>query len=278
MTCAVSIVLSASGLAANAALLPGYAVFGKNAATNADTFMHVDLNIAYSVGTGGNPGAWNLGSIMSPPQPGFRPSGLYAPNEALYYVGAGTTTVLNADFAPLGAAAGQTVYLIPQDFPDTEPITWAGVGAEQNTAAQFVGGTVRLNLLSVDFTPLAGQTGAGNFVLFSNATGGNPPNVRMANANGISTDDFLTVAVGAHTHYNFGFSDAGFYAVTLQAVGTPTDGGATQSNPATYYFGVLTTQNLQAAVVPEPSTALLSLSGLSLGISLVVRRKRTHRP
>jgi surface-anchored protein len=69
------------------------------------------------------------------------------------------------------------------------------------------------------------------------------------------------VNVGQHGHGEFGFSDAGFYEITLVASGN--NGSPVSGDPATFAFDV----------VPEPST--YALLGLGAGVlSLMSWRKR----
>ena len=72
------------------------------------------------------------------------------------------------------------------------------------------------------------------------------------------------VNVGQHGHGEFGFSDAGFYEITLVASGN--NGSPVSGDPATFAFDV----------VPEPST--YALLGLGAGVlSLMFWRKRTQQ-
>ena len=74
----------------------------------------------------------------------------------------------------------------------------------------------------------------------------------------------FSVDAGQHAHGEFGFSDAGLYAITLVASGN--NGAPVSGDPATFTFDV----------VPEPST--YALLGLGAGALALLRwRKRSRQ-
>ncbi|GAB4453572.1 MAG: hypothetical protein OHK0029_06690 [Armatimonadaceae bacterium] len=269
----LSVALATAGIGllastANAQLQPGYTIIGKDSATQLeDIFVHADVGVAYEVGTVGNPGFWDLHIHIDTPGLGYAEE--YAPDEALLYLSDDTRRTLAADFDFLGATAGQTVWLIPAANPSPSPINWLGIGAEENAPGDFTG-SVTLSLLSV--TGFNGSAAPGQFAVWQpDGLGGN--NVLMSTVPGSTAADFITLAVGDHDHYNWGFTAPGFYEVTFEAIGTPADGGPASSGPVTYYFGVETLgpPNLGAAA-PEPGTLALAVAGLA-GFAWIKRRR-----
>jgi surface-anchored protein len=132
---------------------------------------------------------------------------------------------------------------------DEMGMPFIGFGAEE-LESPFTG-TITFTMTGFSYT----GSGAGHFFLFEdddlfwNSTAG-PGNYGS-----------FSVAVGQHSHGEFGFSDAGLYEITLVASGN--NGAPISSDPASFTFNV----------VPEPSTyALLALGALALAWQL--RRRK----
>ncbi len=122
---------------------------------------------------------------------------------------------------------------------------------EELSPADWTGGQLTLTLTEVAFS----GSGTGRFLLWTE--GALDPIVHFDSEN--IPDSSLTLPVGSHTHYNWGFSEIGTYEISIEISGTHVDDGAQLGN-ATYTF----------QVVPEPSTALLG----ALGALALLRRRR----
>jgi surface-anchored protein len=120
-----------------------------------------------------------------------------------------------------------------------------GIGFEELTASDWVGGTVSLKLLGI--------TGPGDFLLWQDDGFGG------ANVFFKSAGDTMTLTAGSHTHFNWGFTQTGTYGLEFEITGTHADDGL-QSGSDLYTF----------QVVPEPTTAMLGALG---GLSLLRRRR-----
>lgn len=136
-------------------------------------------------------------------------------------------------------------------LPETEQAAadngapFLGIGLEELEPGDWVGGTVSLKLLSI--------TGPGDFLLWQDDGFGG------ANIFFDSAGDSLTLTAGSHTHYNWGFTEAGTYGLEFEITGTHVDDGV-QSDSGLYTF----------QVVPEPTTAMLG----ALGSLALLRRRR----
>jgi len=157
----------------------------------------------------------------------------YEPDEALLYVGmAGLTTraggLATSTYDFLGVANGARFFQLPQT--ENPLLLYLGIGGEELTAGDFVGDTLRLRLSSV--------AGPGHFSMWQDGSTPGTVSLAMATSDGVSGSDFVDVAVGGHSHYNYAFTAMGMYQVTFVAEGTLTAGGAISSDPVTYYFQV----------------------------------------
>lgn len=154
----------------------------------------------------------------------------------------------------IGVDAGVSFWFLPQS--DSGPggaaalgVPFAGIGFEELDPADWVG-DITLQLLFVD--------GPGEFSLYQTDISG--PTFFLSSADGIGIEDSFQMSPGAHEHYNWGFTAAGDYEISVGFSGEHVTDGF-QVSAATYSF----------SVVPEPSTALLG--GLSL-LALAARRRR----
>lgn len=155
----------------------------------------------------------------------------YHADEALLFVGNKAAVIREGAAADpafdfLGVAPGETVYVLSEvENPD---LLFLGVGAEEVEPGTLLDGLARLQLISVN--------GAGHFSIWS--AGALQPSLKMSTTDGVGPGDFLTVFEGEHAHYNFSFSEPGFYEVTFQASGVLQDGSELISEYVTYYFRV----------------------------------------
>lgn len=139
----------------------------------------------------------------------------------------------------LGVSAGATLFVFPQTEDPNVP--FVGIGTEELTPSDW-STDITLTLTGMSGS---GVTAGGEFSLYTVDGLGNPT-VFMASADGISGTDAVSQAADTHEHYNWTFTQQGFYDLTFQVTGTHgTDGP--QSATATYSF----------QVIPEPGTAAL---------------------
>jgi surface-anchored protein len=107
---------------------------------------------------------------------------------------------------PLGNE-GDSLWILPQN-PYTG-VPYVGVSTESISAGVFSDPfTIRLTRLE----------GPGQFMLWQAGTFGDF-DVKMDTRDGISASDALTITVGAHAHYNWGFTTNGLYRMYFQVMG-----------------------------------------------------------
>lgn len=162
----------------------------------------------------------------------------YEADELVVFVNPTSTTSLG----------GTSYYWLPETetAAAANNVPFVGLGLEELTLSEWVGGTVSLTLLSI--------TGPGQFRLWQDDGFGGAIDY-------IDTDNSLlafNLAPGSHTHYNWGFTELGVYDLEFQISGTHVSDGP-QSGAATFTYAV-----------PEPSSALLVLGGALFGF----RRRR----
>lgn len=138
--------------------------------------------------------------------------------------------------------AGSPLWVLPRNEVGSLP--FLGIGAEEMSAADWTG-DLRLTLRGVN--------GPGNVLVWDvGSLGELIP--KMSSRDGIDARDTLSVELGSHAHYFWGFSEPGDYEVLLSASGVHAKDGAVASDPAGYRFHV----------VPEPATETLLLTGAAL--------------
>jgi len=152
----------------------------------------------------------------------------YVPDEALLYVGpdAESSRPAGSAFDFIGVNAGESYFRLPQS--ENPNLLFLGIATEEIEAGTLLGGTAMLRLKHVN--------GPGHFSLWNSTDTG--PAVRMATADGITESDFVTILEGGHAHFNYGFTEMGYYQITFQAIGTLADGDEVISEDVTYYFKV----------------------------------------
>jgi hypothetical protein len=208
--------------------------------------QHTDIGIPY-VG-----GAWDVhvhGDEV----------GEFQANEALLYANPGARVEMpDMPFynSFIGATAGSTVWIMPQT--QSTDLIFLGFGAEEMTQADIdslvawnpgdsrgsantLGKWLRVELVSV--------SGPGEFSMWANSGFGNPDVFFSTAEGGITSDDVVHVVAGGHSHYNWGFTEAGEYEISLR---------------------------VSTFAIPEPSTNLL-IAAAGVTLFLVVRRRSPKR-
>lgn len=225
---------------ANAALTPGYTVIST---------PHTDVGVAYE------DGEWDL--HIHNEQDDVE----YEPDEAMLYVSPAAQNLqpVGSQWNFLGAEEGNSVWVLPE--VEDPNVLWLGLGGEELESGIFVNDLVTFTLIDV--------RGPGQFSLWQTDEFGEPI-VGMSSFDGIDSGDSVLVTAGGHSHYNWGFTAAGYYEIDFEAFGILADGEVfTSSGPVTYYFGVETT------AVPEASS--LALLGLAAAGGLLWKRRRSAR-
>lgn len=203
---------------------------------------HIDAPaFGYETGSGFEPHIHNEGGSDGAIINGIRETdeSEYEPDE-LYIVVPETSTI---------TVSGQSYFWLPEDETDAfnQGAPFLGIGLEELAPGDWINGTVTISLL--------GMNGTGEFLLWQDdGLGG-----IVTFLDTLNNVNSFTLAAGTHTHFNWGFSEAGLKGLEFQISGTHIMDGA-QSGSADFAF-----------LVPEPGTSLLGLFGL--GISLL-RRKR----
>ena len=140
----------------------------------------------------------------------------FAPDRVVIRAGASARRLVPAStaFGFLGPA-GASAWILPQAQDYALP--WLGVSS-LIPAGVLQGNQVHLTLEAL--------TGPGHFQLYT-VSGFGSPTVRMNTADGISpTADRVTLASGAHVHYNWAFSAPGLWKLRFRIRGTPAAGDA----------------------------------------------------
>ncbi len=131
-----------------------------------------------------------------------------------------------ANFAFLGNV-GDPLWILPQTAQSD--VLFLGIAAGEVESGVFMNDTTYVELVSVD--------GPGNFFVYNTDSFG-APSVSINSADGITSDDRLTVLAGSHGHVNWTFDAEGDYEVAFVVKGTLLDGTSIESEPTTFNFEV----------------------------------------
>ena len=131
-----------------------------------------------------------------------------------------------ANFAFLGNV-GDPLWILPQTAQSD--VLFLGIAAGEVESGVFMNDTTYVELVSVD--------GPGNFFVYNTDSFG-VPSVSIDSADGITSDDRLTVLAGSHGHVNWTFDAEGDYELAFVVKGTLLDGTSVESEPTTFNFEV----------------------------------------
>lgn len=234
------------------------AVDGRATARDIYTGGHADLGIAYNAGAFDlhihvHPSAVVNGVVVGADDELSASSTLiFLPWTSIVSRPAGVA------FDFIGVAAGANFSRTPQSLAQAnlEGAPFFGIGAEEIALGDFVGDTVNIALVAIN-----GPAG-GNFSLFQN------PSTRfMDTLDGNFANDAFDFPALAEDHFNWAFTQPGYYDVDIRVSGTHVVDGFV-STIETYRFFV--------SPVPEPSSVLLvSLAAIGGGLWIRSRRRGT---
>jgi surface-anchored protein len=154
----------------------------------------------------------------------------YAPNEILIQLGPSSATTAPSDpsFSFLGVPGGSPIHVL--SAVETTDLPFLGHATEEIDDGVFLNDELTLALKAVN--------GPGLFSLWKTDEFG-VPTPHMTSANGINGSDFVVLTTGGHFHFDTAFTEAGVYAITLEAYATLADGVTlVSSGDVTYYFSV----------------------------------------
>jgi surface-anchored protein len=258
---AMALALAVPASSSYAALSPGYVEIDN---------IHADIAMPYVNG------AWE--TFVHSGNTNF--AGNYAPDLALLMVNASTQTTRQANgsnnFDFMGVAAGDPIWRISSTQVPGQ--LYLGIEAQYGFSSGQMATSNTTNYKSWDpdgsgpasnsryvMLNVVDVRGPGYFSIYDFGTFGTA-NVRVDSADGLDVYDGLPQLVNSHSHYNWVFSQPGFYEVDFQA---HTFLGP-NSGPGTEVVSPVTTFHFQ--VVPEPGTATLGLLGaLALGLRRIRR-------
>jgi surface-anchored protein len=151
---------------------------------------------------------------------------LYASNQCVVLLPESMKFTLPAG-TPLGNA-GDPLWILPQNPYNGVP--YVGVSAE----------TVPAGVFNDPFTlTLTRLEGPGQFIVWQTGSFGSY-DVKMDTRDGIGPNDKLTLLVGGHAHYNWGFTTNGVYRAYFQAAGVRVGQSTNTVSPETpFTFHVL---------------------------------------
>jgi surface-anchored protein len=219
---------------------------------NAEIVVFVDGHA--DIGLTGTPGNYTMKIELDE-------IGTFAPSQVVTKVADGVQSIFSStplDLSPTGLVAGQpgSIWILPQVQNELYPWPGLSLGGIGGT------GTGTFRLLS------ASMPAGGNFSLWTWGTFA-PPNFWMTTADGINPivgpgSDTVTQSIGSHSHFNFGFTAAGIYDITMDVIGTR-NGIDFISAPGTFRFSVG-----DSTAVPEPTA--LGLIGMLACFVTAVRK------
>jgi len=207
-----------------------------------------------------------------------------------------TTRPSGAQWDFTGTSSGSSLWVLPKN--STPGTLFLGIGAEEIASTDIDGP------ITFAFQSLSGPSG-GVFSMWDfNQFGSLTPLV--TSAGGFGLGNFVTIAAGGHSHFNYGFTSPGLYQVSFLASATLASslGGGSVSGTGTFSFGVFDTgesypaeptapyiffgqtfdnfiysdghvdMGVALAAVPEPSSVVLAGLGAAGVLAAGWRRRR----
>lgn len=186
---------------------------------------HIDLNVGYDA-----PAAeFGLYAHYRPDSGGPLVDEPFS-NAAYFVADAGGRYATAGGILPFLGQSGQPVWLIPQNSPPAT-IPWVGfggygVGGADGSAAQDLSifdpipeltGSLTTPAVKITFLGVAGPSGA-DFALWQTGAGG-AISLLFSNRPDTSAPQHFGLRQGQHIHFNWGFSQPGFYRVRLRLDG-----------------------------------------------------------
>jgi surface-anchored protein len=163
------------------------------------------------------------------------------------------STPANLALSGLNVGQADQMWILPQSFREGAP--FVGFSGEELGGA----GVITFRLLAAD-VPI----GAYFSLWSSNRTS---TTYRMTTFDGISGSDQIAIGSLSHAHFNLGFTEAGIYSITFDAIGTH-NGTSFATAPSTFRFSVG-----DGVAVPEPSTCVIGIA-TALVVTIRSRRRR----
>lgn len=196
----------------------------------------------------------------------------YAPHEAYFFVDpahAALPQPADAQWSFIGQTPGQTIYVLPQgQNPNLPFLGFAAAEVPSETFDQTFNNDSRVNAAGrwVGFTVTA-VSGPGEFSIWQTGGFGAPIVWVSTFDGGLDATDTVHIQQGGHAHFNWGFTEAGTYSITVVASGY-IGGELLTSEAATFTFSTV--------AIPEPS-AFSALAGVgALGFAATRRRAARH--
>jgi surface-anchored protein len=158
----------------------------------------------------------------------------YSNNEAVLVANEGARFELPPG-TPFGQA-GDPLWILPQSpYPG---VLYLGLSSEQ-VPLGVIQGPLAITLIGIDLPGRLPDSQGADFYAWQAGQVGDLQ-LAMSSADGITETDRITMAAGAHSHYNWGFSTPGLWHVTFESTGRLA-GQSTNiaSGPVTLAFHVL---------------------------------------
>tara|TARA_R110002049_G_scaffold4601_4_gene31949 strand:+ start:224484 stop:225230 length:747 start_codon:yes stop_codon:yes gene_type:complete len=176
----------------------------------------------------------------------------YAPDEAHVLVPDDARIVTTDPVPFLGTRTGDPIWRLTQG--NTPGLPFLGIAAEELDSMIFSNATIQMTSFN----------GPGEFALWQPGALGGTTEYWRTN-DGIDASDAVTVGIGGHDHYFYGFTAEGIYDVGLTAEAEFAAGGSVTD------MGVIRFVVGSATAVPEPSSFAVLCIG---GTVLAARRRR----